>query len=49
MLATINPCKSDTPHLWILKDKHGDKHYEQVLVFIDIYGIDVNAERLIFC
>ena len=29
----MSPCKSDTPHLWIIKDKLGDKRYEQDVGF----------------
>ena len=28
-LAAMSPCKSDTPHLRIIKDKLGDKRYER--------------------
>ena len=45
----MNPCKSDTPHLWIIKNQLRDKRSERVLVFIYIYRIDVNIERLKSC
>ena len=48
-LATMSPCKSDTPRLWIIKDKLGDKRYEREYWFFYIYRIDVNIERLISC
>ena len=50
-LATMSPCKSDMPHLWIIKDKIGDKRYERErwFLFSYIYRIDVNIERLISC
>ena len=28
-LATMSLCKNDNPHLWIIKDKLGDKRYER--------------------
>ena len=50
-LAAMSPCKSDAPYLCILKDKLKNKRYEQALwtrvfVFIYVYGIDLNIERL---
>ena len=47
----MSPCKSDTPHLWIIKDKLGDKRYERecwflfkyiVLIQSDIYLAETN-------
>ena len=43
----MSPCKSDTPHLWIIKDKLGDKRYERECWFL--CRIDVNIERFISC
>ena len=36
-LATMSPCRSDTPHLWIIEDKLGDKVYERKCWFIFTY------------
>ena len=33
----MSPCKSDTPHLWIIKDKLGDKRYERGCWFLFTY------------
>ena len=33
----MSPCKSDTPHLWIIKDKLGGKRYERECWFLFTY------------
>ena len=33
----MSPCKNDTPNLWIIKDKLGDKRYEREYWFLFAY------------
>ena len=33
----MSPWKNDTPHLWVTKDKRGDKRYEQECWFLFKY------------
>ena len=33
----MSPCKSDTPHLWIVRDKLGDKRYKRECWFLFTY------------
>ena len=43
----MSPCKSDIPHLSIIRDKLGDKRYERECWFL--YRIDINIEQLMSC
>ena len=36
-MAAMIPCKSDTPNLWIIKDKLGHKCYERKCWFLFTY------------
>ena len=43
-LATMSPCKIDTPHLWIIKDKLGDKRYERECWFLFTYIVLIQSD-----
>ena len=42
--SKAGPCKNDTPHLWIIKDKLGDKRYERECWFLFTYIVLIQSD-----
>ena len=40
----MSPCKSDALHLWIIKDKLGDKRYERECWFLFTYIVLIQSD-----